>query len=203
MEHLKKIGYIYYIKEIIPSEGISPDYRYIGKTTQPITKRFNEHLNTALDSLKASLYRAVFRNGWKNFTIDHKLSHAVHYVEDKELDEIESKEISDYMLYNNNHVWNISKTSSAFKQKRSKSANSVDSSDNNSDFDISQLDISIAQHAKTNLSPIREKRVMPKRPFRCTICRHSKFSSEEKLIMHNLTVHSIFPSISNSTASQT
>ena len=195
MEHLKKIGYIYYIMEIIPSEGISPDYRYIGKTTQPLTKRFNEHLSMALDSLKANFYRAVFRNGWKNFTIDHKLSHPVYYIEDKELDEIETKEISDYMLYNNNHVWNICKTSNKFKQKRSKSSNSIESSDNSSDLDISQFDIIIPQQIKNDRLPmIRERRVMPKKPFRCNICQHSTFSTSEKLTNHNFTIHSIIPS---------
>ena len=64
IEKLKKIGFIYYVQEIIPSkEKYDEDFRYIGKTTQTIPERMKEHFGSAMNSLKSGFYKAIFENG--------------------------------------------------------------------------------------------------------------------------------------------
>lgn len=64
-DKLKKIGYIYKIQHKIKTHKF-----YVGLTELPhINDRFQDHKDTALQSLKLQLYKDIFRCGLKNYEI--------------------------------------------------------------------------------------------------------------------------------------
>jgi hypothetical protein len=126
LEAAKKTGFIYYIKRKTPVlRDPNNRFRYIGSTTNTAEHRFEEHRQTALSELSQPFYRQVFEDGWSNYEVDVEKTHECRYLNDLDLRNEESKEITSYNAQNPGCSWNCKGNSA---RSRSLSAHTRNSS---------------------------------------------------------------------------
>jgi hypothetical protein len=176
LEAAKKTGFIYYIKRKTPlTRDPNNRFRYIGSTTNTAEHRFDEHRQTALSELSQPFYRQVFEDGWSNYEVDVVKTHECRYLNDLDLRNEESKEITSYNAQNPGCNWNL-KGNSKRSRTQSPHRSSVSTDSRQSSLD-DYVEVKNAVPQPINLRDQRLEMISERvqRKFVCDRCAKRRY----------------------------